>query len=235
MEPPVVDRMPVVTGEQSAERAAKIGRMNQSHSFEEPSTSVSLLQRARQGDPDGWRRLAQIYGPVVYGWARKCGCQSADAADVMQDTLAAVAGALDRFDDGRPDATFRGWLWTIARNKIRDRARSRPDERPVGGTAAQLRLHDVAASEPIGNEAPPTDAASDAAEARGRLVELLRPEFDPRSWRMFWDTAVVGRSPADVADEMGVSRWAVYKARARVLQRIRQEMKGLEPPLPEPE
>jgi DNA-directed RNA polymerase specialized sigma subunit len=31
-----------------------------------------------------------------------------------------------------------------------------------------------------------------------------------------------------VADEMGVSRWAVYKARARVLQRLQQQMDGIE-------
>jgi RNA polymerase sigma-70 factor (ECF subfamily) len=60
------------------------------------------------------------------------------------------------------------------------------------------------------------------------MVELLRLDFDERTWRMFWETAVIGRPPLDVADEIGVSKWAIYKARARILQRLQQAMEGLE-------
>ena len=60
------------------------------------------------------------------------------------------------------------------------------------------------------------------------MLEMLRDSFDPKSWRMFWESAVEGREPADVAEEMGVSRWAVYKARSRVLQRLKREVEGLE-------
>lgn len=59
----------------------------------EPSTSPSLLQSAKEGRSESWRKLAQIYGPVIYGWARRCGCQAADAADVMQETLASMTTA----------------------------------------------------------------------------------------------------------------------------------------------
>lgn len=207
--------------------------MNQSQRDNEPSTSTSLLQSARRGDADGSRRLAQIYGPMIYGWARRCGCQSADAADVMQDTLTSMTTALSRFNHDQPDATFRGWLWTITRNKIRDRARH-SDELAAGGTEANLRLHQV--PDPISNAAegaieasePPSELESDIAAARSRALALLRGSFDPRSWQMFWETTVQGREPAHVAEEMGVSRWAVYKARARVLQRLQQQMDGIE-------
>lgn len=194
----------------------------------EPSTSASMLQRARDGDADGWRRLAQVYGPIVYGWARRCGCQSADAADVMQETFAAVAGAISRFDHQRKDATFRGWLWTIVRNKLRDRARAADDQYAIGGTVAQIEMQQVE-SPPRDFEVdePPSEIASDLAVARRRTLELLREGFDPRTWRMFWETSVEGREPSDVAEEMAVSRWAVYKARARVLQRLKQELAGL--------
>ncbi len=204
---------------------------------DEPPTSPSLLARARQGDSDGWRQLAQIYGPVVYGWARRCGCQAADAADVMQETFAAVAKAFSRFDDAREGATFRGWLWTISRNKIRDRARGRGEE-AVGGTQAYVALKQIPAAElsdgqnpessAVDDDEPPTSAADDYADSRRRLIELIRQKFDGRTWQMFWETSIIGRPPADVADELGVSKWAVYKARARVLQRLQEEMQGLE-------
>lgn len=187
-----------------------------------------MLARARGGDPESWKQLARVYGPIVYGWARRCGCQSADAADVMQDTFAAVAQALSRFDHQRDGATFRGWLWTISRNKIRDRARLVAEEAAAGGTEANMALGQIVDGHVIDTEDPPTSIQSDAAEARRRMIELLRQNYDPRSWRMFWETTVIGRQPVDVADEMGVSKWAVYKARARVLQRLQQEMNGLE-------
>lgn len=202
--------------------------MPQTQYRDEPSTSASMLARARQGDCDSWKQLAHLYGPIVYSWARRCGCQSADAADIMQDTFAAVARALDQFDDQRDGATFRGWLWTISRNKIRDRVRLGAEEAAVGGTEANLALGQIADSPAIDAADPPTSSQADSLNVRRRMVELLRQNFDQRTWRMFWETAVIGRGPIDVADEMGVSKWAVYKARARVLQKLQQEMKGLE-------
>ncbi|TWU42130.1 RNA polymerase sigma factor CnrH [Novipirellula artificiosorum] len=186
-----------------------------------------MLERARGGDPAAWRRLAQVYGPIVYGWARRCGCQSADAADVMQETFAAVANAIHRFDDQRDQATFRGWLWTITRNKLRDRARNQGQVEAAGGTDAQLAMQQVPSPEITEGDEPPSHQQSDAAIARRRTLELLRDGFEPRSWKMFWETTIEGREPIDVAEEMGVSKWAVYKARARVLQRLQEEMEGL--------
>jgi RNA polymerase sigma-70 factor (ECF subfamily) len=215
--------------------------VNRSQRDNEPSTSQSLLASARHGDAEGWRRLAQIYGPIIYGWARGCGCQSADAADVMQDSLASMASALSRFDHQQPGATFRGWLWTITRNKLRDRAR-RQNDQGAGGTEANIRLQRVPApaddslsvgtpefnTSSVNAEEPPSELEADLASARIRALALLRDGFDPRSWRMFWETTVEGRDPAHVAEEMGVSRWAVYKARARVLQRLQAQMSGME-------
>ena len=90
---------------------------------DEPSTNASLLRRAQSGSADGWSMLVQVYGPIVYRWIRRCGVQSADAADIMQETFLSVTSALPRFDAHSPSSSFRGWLWTIARNKLRDRGR----------------------------------------------------------------------------------------------------------------
>ena len=224
------NRLPVVTDVTVRENSSCFGDPPLTMNPAEPSTSVSMLRRAQRGDDDSWRQLSQVYGPIVYGWARRCGCQSADAADVMQDTFASVAGALARFDHDRQGATFRGWLWTIVRNKIRDQQRGGDAAIAVGGTDAQMAIQNIADS-PQATEImddPPTDHLMDAATARGRMIEWLREGFDPRSWRMFWETTVQGREVVAVAEEMHVSRWAVYKARARVLQRLKQEMDGLE-------
>jgi len=197
----------------------------------EPSTSPSLLQSAKDGNRESWQRLAQIYGPIIYGWARRCGCQSADAADVMQETLTAMTTAMSSFDHQREGATFRGWLWTITRNKLRDRVRRGDGVGGIGGTEANLQLQQVAdnreSAATIEAEEPPSELAADLASIRSRALQLIREKFDPRSWQMFWETEALGRPPAEVAEDMGVSKWAVYKARARVLSRLRQELDGI--------
>lgn len=207
-----------------------------SPTLSEPSTSASLLQRASEGDAPAWQRIVHLYGPLVYQWARRGGLQSADAADVVQETFAAVAGRLGSFDIDRSGATFRGWLWTITRNKVVDVVRRRArGPRGIGGSVAQQWMQDqagdIGANSPslsLSETEPPSDAASDQRAVLHRAVSLLRDRFEATTWQAFWRTVVDGCDPAEVADELGVSRWTVYKARSRVLQRLRTELEGLE-------
>src|SRR5689334_4707499 len=84
-----------------------------------PLTRASLLIRLRDGTNEtAWREFMQMYGPIIYGFARNRGLQDADAADVVQDVLRSVASAIGRLDYDRQQGTFRGWLFTITRNKV---------------------------------------------------------------------------------------------------------------------
>ncbi len=105
------------------------------------STSRSLLADAQQDDQAAWGRLVHLYAPLVAAWCRRLGVAEQDVVDVLQEVFAAVASNLVRFRKERPHDTFRGWLSTITRNKVRDYFRRRAD-RPaaVGGTEASLRL-----------------------------------------------------------------------------------------------
>jgi RNA polymerase sigma-70 factor (ECF subfamily) len=80
-------------------------------------------------------------------------------------------------------------------------------------------------------ETPPDSHSDDgAAEVNGirrRALELVSGEFESRTWQAFWRSAVEGDAPADVAADLGISVWAVYKARSRVLQRLREEFAEL--------
>ena len=190
---------------------------------DEPSTHPSLIARAKAGHADGWTMLVQVYGPVVYRWMRRCGVQSADAADIMQETFLSVISAISRLETTGADTSFRGWLWTIARNKLRDRQRRTLAADVVDGSEAG-RLLETHVCNQHDDADPPSTTEEDAALAKSQTLAILRSSFDPRSWRMFWETAVVGRTVADVAVEMNVSNWAVYKAKSRVLQRLRREL-----------
>ena len=64
-----------------------------------PDTRDSLLIRvASSGDQGAWEQFARIYRPVVYNVARMRGLQDADAQDVAQQVLIAVARALPTWE-----------------------------------------------------------------------------------------------------------------------------------------
>src|SRR5271157_3048245 len=86
---------------------------------ESPATRASLLVRLRDGgDVGAWQEFVRLYAPVIYGFARKRGLQDADAADLMQDVLRSVSSAVDRLEYDPVRGTFRGWLFTVTRNKV---------------------------------------------------------------------------------------------------------------------
>lgn len=196
-----------------------------------PSTSASLLLRASEGDGQAWQRIAQLYAPLVYKWCRRYGLGPEDAADASQETFSTLSQRLETYDPSVSGATFRGWLRTVTHNKVMDlhRLRQTPDAR--GGTANIAALAELRASESSsaagtgGGDAPDE---SDRVEVLRRALVILRPRFEQQTWAAFWRTTVDGCSPDDVADELGISRWSVYKARSRVLHRLRTELEGLE-------
>ena len=190
------------------------------------STSTSLLERVKAQDPEAWKRLVALYGPLVYDWCRQSGLRGEDAADVGQEVFGAVVAKVAEFRRDRPGDSFRGWLWTITRNKIRDHSRQQQGQAQAqGGTDAQQRLAQVP-------EHPPDSSAPGRRPAQGsdlehRAMDLVRAGVEDRTWQAFWLVAVEGRSPADAAERLGISVQAVYDAKYRIRRRIRQELSDL--------
>jgi RNA polymerase sigma-70 factor (ECF subfamily) len=183
------------------------------------STSHRLIDRARQRDPAAWRRLVELYGPLVYHWCRTSRVPPDDAADVVQEVFRGVATGLPGLDLAREGASFRGWLRVVARNKIADYARreaSRP--RAAGGTTAQEAIRELPADE--------ADDDSHPEMARERQIHaalaVLQGEVQERTWQAFWRTTVDGRAAADVAAELGMQPGSVYQAKSRLLARLRE-------------
>ncbi|MGA2799323.1 MAG: sigma-70 family RNA polymerase sigma factor [Thermoguttaceae bacterium] len=196
------------------------------------SISSTLLESVKAQRPDAWRRLVDLYGQVVYRWCRKSGLKAEDAADAVQEVFAAVSTHVADFRREKPCDSFTAWLSSITRNKICDHFRRISGRAQAqGGTRAQDRMQEIAQPDPAATlENWPS--AADLLEAEKilsqRAVDLVRAEFEQRTWQAWWKTAIEGRPAADVAVEMGMSLAAVYKAKSRVLLRLRQELADLQ-------
>jgi RNA polymerase sigma-70 factor (ECF subfamily) len=183
-------------------------------------TSTSLLVRVKQKDPEAWRRLVQLYSPLVYQWCRRYGLQEADAADVGQDVFRTVAESIDRFQHGRSGDSFRGWLRAITRTRCLDFSR-RNNRVPgaAGGSEAQARLLEL----------PEPEDDSDVSLAQEkhllvrRAVELVLESCKEETRQAFLRVVVEGQQAADVARDLGITTNAVYVAKSHLLRRIREE------------
>lgn len=184
------------------------------------ATRPTLLGRLRDGsDSMAWEEFFVRYWPTIYGYARHRGVSEHTAEEVVQDVMLAVFNHRDvfRYDPAR--GRFRDWLRRVVSNVIAQRRR-RPSERvrAVGGKQEDDRLE-----MPAGELSP--DAAWEAAFEQslvGALVDAVRRESNPRDFVAFELVALQGRSPADAARLTSMTRNMVYKARRKILARLRE-------------
>lgn len=184
------------------------------------STSPTLIGRVQQRDESAWNELAEVYGPLIYGWARRAGLQDSDAADVTQNVFQSVARAVGDFNHEQPGATFRGWLWTVAKNEVAAhfrRLKNRPQ--PSGGSDAQHRWREH--PEFLEGDGESVSPASEAALLH-RALGILQNEFEPGTWTAFRRMAVEDHPAADIARDLGMTSKAVRQAKYRVLCRLRE-------------
>ena len=194
---------------------------------EAPLTRVTLLTRLRDGqDAGAWREFFDLYGPVVYRFARNRGLQDADAADLMQDVLRSVARNAHRMEYDPKRGTFRGWLYTVTRNKIYNFLSSQKNRpRASGDSDAYERLQAAPAREEDG---PDADWEREYQQRlTDRAMDLVKGEFQTATWQAFWGTAVEGKPAGEVGTGLKMSPGAVYVAKSRVLARLRDAVRKM--------
>jgi RNA polymerase sigma-70 factor (ECF subfamily) len=191
-----------------------------------PDTRASLLVRVRNpADQSAWYEFVEIYWPVIHRLARRKGLQNADADDIAQQVLAAVAKAVERREHDRSRAKFRTWLDRVARNAILNALmRGKPD-RAAGGIESNLLIE----------EHPQTDGPDSDLLRLERRREIfhwasrqIRPEFQDATWDAFWRTAIEGEDCEAVAKELGKSLGSLYASRSRVMKRLTETVAAYE-------
>jgi RNA polymerase sigma-70 factor (ECF subfamily) len=189
-------------------------------------TSVSLLERLRlTPDEADWRRLVEVYTPLLSGWLRRHLLPAADTDDLVQEVLAVLVRELPHFEHNRRPGAFRNWLRTIAVHRLRDFWRARQHRPEAAGGSDFLSSLDQL-EDPASGLSQLWDAEHDR-HVVARLLEMIRGDFQPATWQAFAGVMLDGHKPAEVAARLGVSVNAVLLAKSRVLHRLREEGAGL--------
>jgi RNA polymerase sigma-70 factor (ECF subfamily) len=188
-------------------------------------TSVSLLERLAGTPTDAdWRRLHDLYQPLLRAWMARAGVPPADADDLSQEVLLVVFREVAGFDRHRPGA-FRSWLRTILVHRLHDFFRS-ARYRPVatGDSGFLQRLNELEAPE---SELSRLWEREHDEYLAGRLMRCVQGDFSSTTWQAFQRHVLEGQSAAQVARDLDLSVDSVLAAKSRILRRLREGLAGL--------
>ncbi|HRP62155.1 MAG TPA: sigma-70 family RNA polymerase sigma factor [Phycisphaerales bacterium] len=187
-------------------------------STSELDTRTTLFGRLRAADnATAWREFQSRYGGMLLRFCRSLGLQHADAEDAVQAVLSKLVAGLSTFQYDRNRGRFRDYLFRCARTAIFD-----------------LKSGQKRAANPVvhhnGDVHHAHDHALEAAFEREwvnhhyRLALMhVRASMDPRSIAVF-EEALMNRPARQIAESMGMTENAVYKALQRVRDRLREQI-----------
>jgi RNA polymerase sigma-70 factor (ECF subfamily) len=183
------------------------------------STRVSLLQKLQSKQDSGaWSKFVQLYTPLIHKWVADLNIAEPQRSDVVQEVFIVLLGKITSFQYDS-SGSFRGWLRTITINKCRDalRKKKRLTEPQFTDTIEVA----IASDTELLTQKEYRDYLANAA------LQLMQRHFSRTTWQACWEHVANNRPAKEVAEELGISVNAVYLARGRVLQRLRQELAGL--------
>ncbi len=190
-----------------------------------PETRESLLVQVQDpANRDAWEQFARLYRPVIVRLAIARGLQHADAQDLSQQVLMAVASAIGEWERRDESTRFRHWLSRVTRNAILNALTRRPRDQAGGGSSFQELLREVVDRDDV-------ISASIETELRRELylqaAQMVKVEFRPDSWKAFELSIAGDLTIEEVASQLGKSVGAIYTARSRIMFRLREVISDL--------
>ena len=186
-----------------------------------PSTRISLIGRLQDShDDNAWDSFVALYQPLIHNYCRSRGLQEADARDISQNVFYKVGKALPRFDYDPTKGKFRNWLGIITFREMRHyvhKAKVAVQGKGADADATFANLEAVASN---------WDDAFNAHILQ-TAFNRIRPEFDRLTWDVFTDVWVNDIAASIVAHDVNKPIGWVYKAKFRVVHRLKCELKYL--------
>jgi RNA polymerase sigma-70 factor (ECF subfamily) len=204
------------------------------------ATRPSLLARLKDwSQQTAWREFDHDYAPLVRNVARKAGLNDAEADEVVQETLLAVAKKIGEFEHRGNRGSFRAWLLQQTRWRIADQFRRRgtggrvPSESPSAATGAPAVPHDDGTGTEEMLHAPEASVPAferiwDEEWRQGILqlaIARVKRRVSARQFQLFDLHVLQGLSVKDAAATAGATMAAVYMAASRVRRILQRELK----------
>ncbi len=187
--------------------------------------TTSFVGRLRQRDPAAWFELWENFAPVLRSqlsrWGRgRIGQETVQ--DLSQETMAALATAIDRHDPSK-GARFSTWLLAIARHTLGDEIDRRMALKRGAGLKP-LSLDDVDGGS-SGGPSPDHAYEEEVFDAKvAAALRLVEREAGFQSFSVFRMRVLDGRSGREVAESLGTSEATISRRLAEVRGRIRKTL-----------
>ncbi len=190
-----------------------------------PETRDSLLVQVQDpANRDAWDLFARIYRPAIVRIAMARGLQHADAQDLSQQVLMAVASAIGTWEKRDESTRFRHWLSRVTKNAILNALTRRPKDQAVGGSSIEELLREVVDRDEATTTLLETQLRR---ELYLQAAEMIKADFRPDSWQAFELSVAGDLTIEQVAEQLGKSVGAIYTARSRIMFRLRETIAQL--------
>jgi RNA polymerase sigma-70 factor (ECF subfamily) len=195
------------------------------------ATRSSLLRRLRDWDDhSGWQEFFDTYWKLIYSVAIKAGLSDAEAHDIVQETVVAVAKQMRDRGFDRQRSSFKNWLCLITRRRIIDHLRRRKPDQPPRKASA-----DAPGTDTLHRVPDPASVELDAIwaeEWQKNLVDIaierIKGQIGVKQFQIF-DLYVLKNVPLrKVTQTLHVSATLVYVTKHRVSALVRREVRRLE-------
>ena len=182
-----------------------------------PRTDRELMVAFQEGDPEAFAALCGRYESWLINFFYKMCYDRTLAEDLKQETFLRLIRHRAKY---RPEATFRTYLCTVARNLFIDHHRSRKSAPKT--ISADLRVTEDGAT--LGDLLPAKDAAVEKRVADREATELVRKALEelPEGQRMVFVLAMFqGLKYREISEALAVPVGTVKSRMNAAVSRLR--------------
>lgn len=195
-------------------------------------TRHSLLSRLRDWEDQGsWKDFFDTYWKLIYGVARKAGLTDAEAQDVVQETIIAVAKKMPDFHYDPALGSFKSWLLQMTRWRIADQFRKKLYEKHGQRFLREERLDTALLEQQPDGSALNLDHVWDEEWQRNLMdlaLQKVKRRVRPAEYQIFYLHVLKKMPAAKVAARLGAKLPQVYFAKYKISALVRKEIKLLE-------
>jgi RNA polymerase sigma-70 factor (ECF subfamily) len=184
-----------------------------------------LLRLRGERDERAWAEFLLLYEPLVLRLMRRRGLQESDARDTTQQVLLRISRAIEKYQPDGAEASFRRWLFRVARNVVVTFLTKRPRQAEAMDDRQLAEVLDATFA-----ASPESDLFDQEyrQQVLAWAMEQVRREFHSSTWLAFVETSINGRAITDVARDLNLSIGSVYVARSRIIARLRAKVEEFE-------